>query len=100
MLAEERRFHRSHAPSVHEADVSQKAIEQFEVRWAKPLERLNMIPGKDALSAVNKHAQEAYSVSVTPMAIIDAMMSDEIPDEMRGLVEKLVEFSISSPGAL
>ena len=54
-----------------------------------------MIPGKDALSAINQCLQDKYSVSVTQTAIIDAMSVDEIPAEMIVLVRILAKFASS-----
>ncbi len=58
----------------------------------------------EALAALNQEAQSLYSVSVTPLAIIDAMTAEEIPNEMKSLVatlqalsaDKLTEGSVGS----
>jgi hypothetical protein len=96
-LAERRRFERAHAPGQHEASVDEVALDAFEKQWADPELRLCLVPGKDALGWVNRNAQERYGVSVTATAIIDAMHADEIPAEMRALVEMLSEFSAHDP---
>ena len=93
ILAERRRYERSHSPGRHEASVDELALNAFEGQWADPELRLCLVPGKDALGWVNRNAQELYGVSVTPTAIIDAMRTDEIPSEMRALVGMLSEFS-------
>ena len=93
-LASRRRFARHTTPGENEATADRAAIEEFEADWAKSLaRRLQLIPAKKALSTVNRHLQKHYQVSVTSAAIIDAMHVDEIPAEMRRLLESLGEFA-------
>jgi hypothetical protein len=57
--------------------------------------RLKVIPGKEALSSVNEHLQRDYGVSVTPTAMVEAMKTDDIPDEMKELIEEISLFASS-----
>lgn len=52
-----------------------------------------IIPGKDAFSDINKYLQDKFNISVTPTSVIEAMKVDEIPLEMRNLLNKLNDFS-------
>jgi hypothetical protein len=54
---------------------------------------LAIVPGKDALAAINEYLQKQYKVSVTPTVIIDSMRRDEIPDEIIQLVDLLADFA-------
>lgn len=56
-----------------------------------------MIPGKDALSDINRDLQENLNVSVTPSAIVAAMTLDEIPGELKNLINDIGKFSRSQP---
>lgn len=91
-LAERRRFERKNSPGTAEATINESALKAFEVNWADPDLRLSMIPGKEALSAVNRSLQEQHKISVTPTAIIDAMKLEEVPDEMKKLIESISDF--------
>ena len=71
----------------------QLALEESEEQWADPKVRLGLVTGKEALGWINKSSQELYRVSVTLLAIIDAMRTSEIPPEMCDLVRMLTEFS-------
>jgi hypothetical protein len=42
---------------------------------------------------------ESYGVNVTATAIIDSMRTDEVPSEMKSLVQLLAEFAVSSPAS-
>jgi hypothetical protein len=55
--------------------------------------RLAIIPGKEALSAINGHLQSTFGVNITPTSVVDAMSATEIPKEMKLLVADLAVFS-------
>jgi hypothetical protein len=92
-LASRRHFERANSPTVHESVIAEAALREFEASWSDTTSRLQMIPGKDALSAINNHLQNRYGINITVTAIIDNMTRDEIPEEMRLLVEGLNDFS-------
>ena len=93
-IASRRRFVRGSTPGVGEATTNQAALEEFDADWADgPRRRLDLVPAKDALSAINQHLQERYGVSVTTAGIIDATRVDEIPSGMRDLLGRLAEFA-------
>ena len=92
-LSNHRKFARSEGTKADDAQIDSESLEKFEGLWSDPAERYKLIPGKEAVSVINVHLQETYGVSVTPVAIIDVMHVDEIPSEMRELVNELVSFS-------
>jgi ABC-type glutathione transport system ATPase component len=96
ILAEQRRFERVHSPGFQETVLAEETLTVFEESWSNEASRLEVIPGKDALSAINQHVQQLYSVNITPTAIIDAMHPTEIPEEAAQLVEMLNRFSTRS----
>lgn len=92
-LATRRAFERQQATGVHEATFSQTVLEEFEELWRNVESRLAIIPGKEALSALNSYLQRDFGVNVTPTSIVDAMSLDEIPKEIRILIADLEVFS-------
>lgn len=92
-LTSRRRFERINSPTLDESTVSKRAIEDFERVWADPELRLNVIPGKEAISEINKHFQQHYKVTVTATSIVDAMRTGEVPSEMSALVQMLSDFA-------
>ncbi|QQO37375.1 AAA family ATPase [Bradyrhizobium diazoefficiens] len=92
-LATRRAFERQQTTGVHEATFSQAILEEFEELWRTAESRLAIIPGKEALSALNSRLQRDFSVNVTPTSIVDAMNSGEIPKEIRLLIADLGVFS-------
>ncbi len=91
-LANRRAFERSHSPGASEASVNQDAIPEFDKIWE---DFLNVIPGKEAVSALNKHIQETYGVNVTPTLIIESMCTDEVPKEMKEVIAEIDKFASS-----
>lgn len=88
-----RRFAARNSPGVDEATVSEAALREFEASWEEPAVQLHLIPGKEALGAINRHLQARYGVTVTSTAIIDAMRTDEVPAEMKDLIQQLTVFT-------
>lgn len=96
-MSEFKRYKRSIGSKEHEAVLTQYAIEAFDGFWENEDQRLLMIGGKDALSAINAELQASCSISLTPTSIIDAMSVSEIPTEMKQLVERLNDFAKLPP---
>jgi energy-coupling factor transporter ATP-binding protein EcfA2 len=91
-LALRRRHERDVGSGAHEDVVTQEEVEAFDRRWSDPMTRFKMIPGKDALSYINRALQEKVGVSVTPTSIIEAMRIEEVNEEAKSLMESLERF--------
>ncbi|MCY4379408.1 MAG: AAA family ATPase [Candidatus Dadabacteria bacterium] len=92
-LSNRREFLRSEGTKADDTQIHAESLEKFEQLWSDPVKRYELIPGKEAISAINVHLQETHGVNITPVAIIAAMRDDEIPSEVRELVDKLASFS-------
>jgi hypothetical protein len=92
-LSTRRAFERGHSSGVHEATYNQIVLDEFEGLWSSEETRLAIIPGKEALSAINGHLQSTFGVNITPTSVVDAMSATEIPKEMKLLVADLAVFS-------
>ena len=76
-----------------DATITSRLLAEFDDKWKNLSARLNIVPGKSVLSAVNKHLQENHGVSITPIAIIDAMDRSEVPEEIVLIVGSLDNFA-------
>jgi predicted ATP-dependent endonuclease of OLD family len=94
-LDNRKRFERSLSSNWSDATINEVALTEFEESWKDVSSRLAVIPGKDALSAINLHLQEKYGISITPMGIIDSMTRAEVPSEMQKLISDLSDFAKS-----
>jgi hypothetical protein len=81
----------------HEATLIEEALNEFEGRWSDPELRLEMIPGKEALAWLNSEIQTLYKISISVASIVEVMRSDEVPAEMRDLVDQIERFASASP---
>ena len=90
--AERIRFERQRASRAHEATINEAVFRELEVAWTDGEKRLEMVPGKEALSALNQRLQKKFQISVTPTSIVNAMTISEIPEEMKSLINRLSDF--------
>ena len=95
LLASCRSFEKGRSAGVDETTITEIGIKEFERRWKSPSARLLAVSGKDALTFVNIQLQAKYKVSLSATSIIDAMIIDEVPSEMKVLIEKLTTFCVS-----
>ena len=95
-IASRQRFERENKTGLYDETITEAELERLNQAWEKQQHRLDLLPGKDALSYVNGKLQERFQVSLTPLAIIDAMRISEVPQEMKDLVEELQSFASTS----
>lgn len=88
-----KRFETKHGKVSHADVLTEEAIGAFEKEWASDDEIFGMLPGKSALSVINKELQETCAVSITTSGIIAAMKDDEIPSEIKSLISDLEKFA-------
>ena len=94
-VAERGRFERMNSPKLSQATVAEAALNELEACWDDVGERLNVIPGKEAVSMFNQYLQSEYGGSVTSASIVEAMKVDEIPDEIKKVLQDISEFALS-----
>jgi energy-coupling factor transporter ATP-binding protein EcfA2 len=92
-IAERGRFQRGAGWS--QATMAEAALRELEACWANQKERLQVIPGKEALTRFNQYLQSEFGVSVTATGIVDAMRVDEVPGEIRNLLTELNDFALA-----
>lgn len=95
-LSKRAQYEKSKNPSLDQATINQRLLEEFEEVWGNLGRRLEIVPGKDILSNLNKYLQDRYKVTLSAAAIISAMRPEEVPDEIRNLIEKLDNFRMQS----
>lgn len=92
-LAARRIFERSGHSTAHESKIHEEALNELENAWKSFENRVQLVPGKEAVCHMNQKLQERYGVSITPTGIIDAMSISEIPSEVKSLITELNQFS-------
>ncbi|MFY0529522.1 ATP-dependent nuclease [Archangium gephyra] len=69
-----------------------RVLSEFHARWSTFEGRMELVPGKRCLAALNQRLQEQHKIQVTATAIIDAFHIDEVPVEVRDLLAGLDAF--------
>jgi hypothetical protein len=92
-LAKRRHFEKNNASKKDEATFNEETVDRFNEEWHKADRKFEMMPGKDALSFLNKRLQSDYGITITPTAIIDAMRVTEVPAEVKVLIAKISKFA-------
>ena len=84
-------------PGVDSATINEIILRDFETAWPHLDERLEIVPGKKCLSAVNEYLQNRYSISLTESFIISSMNRNEMPSDLLSLLQKLETFRSTRP---
>ena len=53
---------------------------------------MEVIPGKEILAALRQRIQADFSITLTDNRIIDAFHKDDIPEDIRSLLNALEQF--------
>ncbi len=78
------------------ATVTKTTIEAFEEAWRDLRTRLRIVPGKKVLASLRTSIQDEHGISFSNSKVIAAMRMDEIPEDMRALLDKLECFRTSA----
>jgi hypothetical protein len=97
-LAARRKFERIGGSSIDDATFNEEILKEFEKLWDAPSSRLLIVPGKDAIGALNKRLQEEYGINIAATSIIDAMTRDDIPPDVERLIDGLATFAMIPRG--
>ena len=66
---------------------------QLENEWENQSRRINIVPGADVLERVYQAFNSRYDKSKDGLRIAAAMNSDDIPEEIQEIIEKIAENS-------
>jgi hypothetical protein len=86
------RYARTRRKGIDEATLTTEALSEFEARWADAERRLCTVPGKDLFAKFNTFLMEQYDVSLSQGSVVRHFSADEVPLEMRELVQEIDSF--------
>ena len=61
--------------------------------WNDTERRLQMVPGKETLAALNSYLQQKYGVTVTTTLIVDSFRREEVDPGMVELIDSIDRFA-------
>jgi energy-coupling factor transporter ATP-binding protein EcfA2 len=73
------------------------AAAEFDAAWAALERRLEIVPGKPFLSALNEKLQAGFGVCISPLDLVDVARGNEIKGETRDLISGLDLFCRAHP---
>lgn len=83
-------FHKSSGKD--NSTLSKHAFQEFEKKWSDIQTRMYIVPGKIVLRALREAVQTDLGVNLTDIQIIDEYRGDEIPSDMKALIDRLEAF--------
>ena len=86
------KFKKSLNPKLDESTIIESILSDFETMWETLDSRLEIIPGKDFLSAINRKLQQDYKISLSQANIINALDKTLVPVELKKLIERIDKF--------
>jgi hypothetical protein len=84
-------------PRLDPATITASVMEEFDELWCDLSKRLEIVPGKKILASLNEYFQIQYGVSITYKQIINRFRIEDIPDEIKNLINKIDQFREESP---
>lgn len=67
----------------------------FEARWSNLETRLALVPGKEVLGQFRQRVQDSFGVTLTDARIVEVIGRDDVPSDMRRLLDALETFRTS-----
>jgi len=80
---------------IDESTIVSDTIQEIDKQWKDLNYRINMVPGKDAISSINKKLQDSYGISITYPLLVKHMRAAEVPEELRNILESFNNFANS-----
>ena len=85
-------YHRGVGSPKNARSLNREATEWFEKAWASVQGRVRIVPGKDALHAVNSLLQDEVGITLTTATITEAVTNRTASEELKSLVRTLDDF--------
>ena len=79
-------------PSISSVTLLGEASARFEESWRDPQARLFILGGKEFISALSTEVQRVFGCSITLNQLLDEYTSDEVSEEISGLLNNIAEF--------
>jgi energy-coupling factor transporter ATP-binding protein EcfA2 len=89
LVSARHQFERTNRTTLDAVTISEAAMNEFDQRWANPEGRMSMVPGKELLSALNAHLQQAHRIALSPVSIVESFLGGEVCPQLATLLQKL-----------
>jgi hypothetical protein len=89
-------FRHSHS-KLDPATIAQETLQAIDSKWHTLEKRLEIVSGKEVLAALRQRVRTLYSVNVSDHRIISSFRLDEVPPDLKTLIEGLEKFRKMKP---
>ena len=79
------------------ATIARQAVEIFEDKWENLEARMCIVPGKNVLARLREEVSQLYGVSLTDHRIVSEFAREEVPTDLRELLEGLDRYRQGMP---
>lgn len=88
-LSKRMQYKKRESPNLDQSTISSQILSEFDSLWNTFSERMNLVPGKQVLSLLNKYLQENYGVTISVTVIITSFNRKEVPEDIVELIHAL-----------
>jgi len=97
-VARRQDFFRFSHSKLDSATIAQETLHVIDSKWRNLETRMEIVPGKEVLAALRLRVRTLYSVNVSDHRIINSFHLDEVPTDLKMLMDGLEEFRKTNPG--
>ena len=98
-IAHRTKFEKDKNPKYSNATIMTNLVSHFDSVWSTTEGKIELIPGKEMISHINRQLQTSHNLSVTATDISRTMSADDIPTEMKNLLLELEKFRLQTSSA-
>ncbi len=80
------------------AELTTRALEVFDRKWAKLDSRLEIVSGKKVLRSIRTKLQKDHNIALSDNRIASAYQKEDVPEDVASLVAKLEQYRTSDRG--
>jgi hypothetical protein len=92
-LEKRKPFERAQSHGLAEETITERLMTEYDQNWNDTERRLQMVPGKETLAALNSYLQQKYGVTVTTTLIVDSFRREEVDPGMVELIDSIDRFA-------
>lgn len=89
IVSARQQFERISRSTLDPVTISESAMNEFDRKWASPEGRMAMVPGKELFSSLNKYLQQAHTIALSPIIVVESFLRDEVCPQIVVLLQKL-----------
>lgn len=91
IISKRQAFYKKKRSAIDSSTIITEATKWFDEKWGSLDSRIQIVPGKQVLSALNQSLQNRYGISITPTIIVKHISPDSIPNDLKEILNAFNE---------